>query len=80
MTKAEKAHLDAIAAAGCCVCRKLYGVVTPAEIHHVRSYGGKRENAPVIALCPHHHRGEEGIHHLGKAAWRAIYGQEEDYL
>jgi hypothetical protein len=75
-----KPDMSAIAAKGCCVCHRFYGVHSPATIHHVRSYGGKRDLAPVIPLCHLHHQGEQGIHHLGKKAWERIYGEQESYL
>ena len=80
MTKAEREHYDLLVSSGCCVCRKHYGVFSPAEIHHIRLNGGKRDNAPAIALCPAHHRGSQGIHHLGKTAWREKFGHENEYL
>lgn len=57
MTKAEKKHLDRVAALGCIVCREA-GVFSPAEIHHVRAGLGmaQRNHARVIPLCHTHHR------------------------
>jgi hypothetical protein len=41
----------------------------------------KRENAPVIPLCPSHHTGNKGVHGLGKKAFATKYGvTEEDLL
>jgi hypothetical protein len=41
----------------------------------------KRENAPVIPLCPTHHVGNDGVHGLGKKAFAEKYGvTEEDLL
>lgn len=74
MTKAERNHLDRIAALGCCICR------APASIHHIREFGEKRKHDKVIPLCHYHHQGAEGIHHLGKKEWRRRYGHELDYL
>ena len=80
-TKAEKAYFGKLAGFGCILCYRLgYGEGTPAEIHHVRR-GGKRSSAPVIPLCPEHHRGNSGIHGLGRRAWeRAHQTTEEDLL
>ena len=80
-TKAQKAYYDKLASFGCILCYRLgYGEGTPAEIHHVRR-AGKRSNAPVIPLCPEHHRGNSGIHGLGRKAFERIYGlTEEDLL
>ena len=41
----------------------------------------KRDNSPVIPLCPAHHTGNEGVHGMGKKAFAAYYGvTEEDLL
>jgi hypothetical protein len=41
----------------------------------------KRDNAPVIPLCPEHHTGNSGVHGLGKKAFADKYGvTEEDLL
>ena len=41
----------------------------------------KRENAPVIPLCPTHHVGNDGVHGLGKKLFAKRYGvTEEDLL
>lgn len=80
-TKAEKEHFGKLARFGCILCYRLgYGEGTPAEIHHIRR-GGKRSSAPVIPLCPEHHRGNSGVHGLGRRAWeRTHQTTEEDLL
>ena len=79
-TKAEKKHYEKLAGLGCILCIRLgYGEGTPAEIHHIRK-GGKRSNAPVIPLCPEHHRGNTGIHHLGAKGFFKTYNVSEDDL
>lgn len=50
---------------GCILCIHLGLGRTPAELHHIRRFGGRRDNAEIIPLCPYHHRGQEGVHHLG---------------
>ena len=81
MTKTEKAHYDKVARLGCILCKLVLGYDdTPAEIHHIRRYGGKRSLAPVIGLCPEHHRGNSGIHGLGKRGFEARYGIDEQAL
>ena len=41
----------------------------------------KRDNAPVIGLCPEHHRGNTGVHGLGRKSFAVKYGvTEEDLL
>jgi len=80
LTKNEKQHYSAIAGLGCSLCRHLGYGETPCEIHHIRR-AGKRSNAPVIGLCPEHHRGNSGIHGLGRKAFERDYKvSEEDLL
>jgi len=80
LTKAEKQHYDKLARYGCILCVFLgYGEGTPAEIHHIRR-AGKRDKAPVIPLCPEHHRGNTGIHGLGRKAFERIHGITEEEL
>ena len=78
-TKAEKEHYAKIAKLGCSLCRYLDYGFTECEIHHIRRFGGKRANAPVIGLCPEHHRGNTGVHGLGAKGFEKHYqiGQEE---
>lgn len=66
---------------GCYLCFHLgYGTGTPAEIHHIRRTS-KRSNAPAIPLCPEHHRGNNGIHGMGRKAFEKRYAiTEEDML
>jgi hypothetical protein len=80
LTKAEKEHYDKVARLGCILCRHLELGETPCEIHHIRR-AGKRNTAPVIGLCPEHHRGDTGIHGLGRKAFEKKYElTEEDLL
>lgn len=76
VNKAERAHLSKVADLGCILC---YGL---AEIHHIKDgHGSTRANHyETIPLCYHHHRGEEGFHHLGKRRWEAKYGKQRDHL
>ena len=78
-TKREKELYRKIAELGCSLCRHLGHEGTPAEIHHIRRFGGKRANAPVIGLCPEHHRGNTGVHGLGAKGFEKHYqiGQED---
>jgi hypothetical protein len=79
MTKDEREHYGRIARLGCILCRHLGYGESPCEIHHCRRFGGKRANAPVIGLCPEHHRGNTGVHGLGAKGFEKHYkiGQEE---
>jgi hypothetical protein len=66
MTKDEKNALNQIASLGCILCSTVLGFEgSPAELHHIRRFGGKRSSSPVIPLCPEHHRGNSGVHGLG---------------
>jgi hypothetical protein len=81
MKKAQKKEYARIAALGCALCRHLGLGETPSHLHHIRRLGMKRDNAPVIPLCPTHHVGNEGVHGLGKKAFAERYGvTEEDLL
>jgi hypothetical protein len=65
------ADLSAIASLGCLPCKLSgYGFTEP-ELHHVRKFGGSRKKAPVIPLCPNHHRlGPPGVAvHAGRKVW-----------
>ena len=76
-TKAEKRHMDRVAALGCIICSM------PATIHHCGTYmGGGRDHMKTIGLCWEHHLGTEGIDgkHMGKRSWEAKYGSEEYLL
>jgi len=79
MLKSEKEHYDRVARLGCVLCYHLGYGESPCEIHHIRRFGGKRANAPVIGLCPEHHRGNTGVHGLGAKGFEKHYqiGQEQ---
>jgi len=79
-TKAQKEHYDRIASLGCILCHHLDLGASPAEIHHIRRFGGKRDLAPVIPLCPPHHRGDIGVHGMGKKSFAKHYGLDEHDL
>lgn len=85
MTKAEKQHLDRVAALCCIACRQFGIDDTPAEIHHLRDGYGAAQRAPydeTIPLCPTHHRsGPYGIaFHAGPKAFEKRYGTERELL
>lgn len=82
LTKEQKQHYDRLARIGCILCYHLSGQLhTPAEIHHIRRYGAKREDCEVIPLCPEHHRGDTGIHSLGrKGQFESRYRIDEQGL
>jgi hypothetical protein len=78
-TKAEKQHYAKVANLGCSLCRYLGYGESPPELHHIRR-AGKRTNAPVIPLCPEHHRGNTGIHGMGRKAFEREYKVTEEQL
>ena len=80
-TKDEKKYLNKVASVGCILCRAAFGVKdSPAEIHHIRRFGGKRSTSPVIPLCPEHHRGNSGVHGLGAKGFEIEYGITQEAL
>jgi hypothetical protein len=81
MNTQTKKHYDKVARLGCILCRQFGFKDTPAEIHHIRRFGGLRENAEVIPLCPEHHRGNTGVHGLGAKGFERRYNlTQEDLL
>jgi len=78
-TKAEKQHYAKVASIGCSLCRYLGYGESPPELHHIRR-AGKRSNAPVIPLCPEHHRGNTGIHGMGRKRFESEYKITEEEL
>lgn len=80
MTKAEKERNGKIARLGCSLCRHQGNEGTPAELHHIRRTS-KRSLAPVIPLCPYHHRGSNtSIHGMGRKRFEREYGITEELL
>ena len=84
MTKSEKEYYGKLARLGCILCRQ-NGIKeiedSPTEIHHIRKFGGKRENAEVIPLCAYHHRlGNSSIHLLGRKGFLRYWALSENDL
>lgn len=40
----------------------------------------RRDDAPVIGLCPEHHRGNSGVHGLGAKGFEKKYGFDQQFL
>ena len=83
MKKSEKDYMSRVAALGCVLCERLGTPGTPAEIHHPRMGVGmamRASNFDVIPLCPEHHRGNQGIHGMGRKAFERMYGLTESDL
>ena len=79
MTKEQKAHYGKVARIGCVLCRHIGFEDTPCELHHIRRTM-PRKSAPVIPLCREHHRGDTGIHGLGRKAFEKKYQITEEEL
>ena len=76
MTKDERAYLSRVADLGCILCRRLRYGNTPAEIHHARTGTGAGRRAShynTIGLCAEHHRGNAGLHGMGRKAFEIHY-------
>lgn len=72
MTRAEIIHKGKVAEMACVICERIYGQHPGGhvELHHLRSGGwGRGDYTTLIPLCVNHHRGQEGIHHMGTKAW-----------
>ena len=79
-TKAERKLYDEIARLGCSLCRHQGNEGTPAELHHIRRTS-KRSLAPVIPLCPYHHRNANtSIHGMGRKRFEREYAITEEEL
>lgn len=79
MTKAEKEYFRKVAELGCSLCRFLGDAGTPAELHHIRR-AGVRAKSPIIPLCTYHHRGDRGVHGMGRKAFEREYKITEEEL
>lgn len=87
MNKADRQHLNRVAALGCIACI-IDGIrETPCEVHHPRAGTGKGMRAShreAIGLCPPHHRGT--MHpavpsiHLDRLTFIERYGTEAELL
>jgi len=79
-SKAQKEHYRKVAELGCSLCRHQGFEGTPAELHHIRRTG-RRSDAPVIPLCPYHHRGSNtSIHGMGRKRFEREYAITEEQL
>jgi hypothetical protein len=80
MTKAEKQYMGKVAELGCILCKHLNLGETPAELHHPRTgtgAGRRASHMDVLPLCFLHHRGNEGLHGMGRKAFEKYYGITE---
>ena len=81
-TALEQRHMASVAALGCIVCRREWGVYSPAAIHHVDGKTKPGAHFKVLALCSAHHQtGGYGIAlHAGRAEWERRYGTQAELL
>ena len=80
-TKNEKERYRKISELGCSLCRHQGNEGTPAELHHIRRGNIPRSQAPVIPLCPYHHRGSNtSIHGMGRKRFEREYAISEEQL
>ena len=79
-TKSEKNYMARVARLGCILCSSVLGFEdSPAELHHIRR-AGVRATSPIIPLCTRHHRGNDGIHGLGRKGFERKWGVSEETL
>lgn len=78
----EKRHMAKVARMGCIVCEMLGYPGMPAEVHHVRMEvgWGRDGHFNTIPLCMEHHRGNTGIHMMGRNRFAEMYGYGEREL
>ena len=77
MSKTDHSTLSKIAELGCCVCRQIGYPGTPAELHIFstkQSMNSTKRVQVVLPICCEHHRGETGVHGLGKRKFEKVYG------
>jgi hypothetical protein len=83
MNKSEADHKSKLATIGCALCFHIHGQHEPGpvELHHLRTGGwGKGDYRTLIPLCYTHHRGSDGIHHIGTKLWEREYGVTQQQL
>lgn len=80
VTVSDKQYLSEVSRMGCAICRRLGLGRMPAEVHHQRTgtgAGRRASNRDVAPLCPEHHRGNTGLHGMGRKAFEDAYGVTE---
>ena len=73
MTVASDYWKDLVAQVGCVICRRVHGVYTPPEIHHVAEGSGLRSDFSIAGLCDEHHTGPTGLHGMGVKKFVVMY-------
>ena len=76
---AEKKWMQQVANYGCIAC-EIDGLLSPAEVHHIRKHTGmglRPSHFNILPLCASHHRTGKISVHLNKKAFIEKYGTEE---
>lgn len=91
-TKAERQHMNRVAALGCWVCRCQGNEGTPAALHHIKAgitgVGLKASHWRILPLCGIHHQYGDGTethggqwgYHISPETFESLYGDQEDIL
>lgn len=84
-SKNNQEWLDNVSRLGCIVCALHLDVFSPALIHHIRTWRGKRisrDDKFVLPLCHEHHNGgKKGVaFHASEKLWKKNYGSQESLL
>jgi hypothetical protein len=74
--------MAAVADLGCCVCRREFGVYSPAAIHHTDGKTKPGAHMLVLPICQNHHQhGGYGVAlHAGRVEWERRYGTTAELL
>lgn len=73
MNNALDRHEARLRDLGCLVCRRILGLITPPELHHIATGSGARSPWAVVPLCAEHHRGATGLHGLSARSFVSRY-------
>jgi len=81
-TAEERRHMAAVAELGCVVCRRQFGVYSPAAIHHTDGKTKPGAHMRVLPLCgAHHQTGGYGVAlHAGRVEWERLYGTQDELI
>lgn len=68
-------YMGLVAQMPCAICGRW-----PVEVHHRRTgvgAGRRASDFETIPLCTEHHRGNAGLHGMGRRAWERAHGITE---
>ena len=70
-----------VARLGCILCARDGFLDTPAQVHHPRKHGGRRDklHKETIPICAEHHNGPNGIH-MARRHVEERYGISEEEM